>query len=138
MLSLLYLDLDGFKQINDRHGHHRGDEVLQQAVTRIQGELRRTSDLVGRIGGDEFVIALAHSGPTDLAASQLAANIVARLCEPFDLGAGIVVEMGVSIGLASFPRHGRQRRELMHAADEAMYWVKRHGKNAYVTALSTA
>ena len=137
-LSLLYLDLDGFKQINDRHGHHRGDEVLQQAVTRIQGELRRTSDLVGRIGGDEFVIALAHSGATDLAASQLAANIVARLGEPFDLGAGIVVEMGVSIGLASFPRHGRQRRELMHAADEAMYWVKRHGKNAYVTALSAA
>ena len=135
-LSLLYLDLDGFKQINDRHGHHRGDEVLQQAVTRIQGELRRTSDLVGRIGGDEFVIALAHSGPTDLAASQLAANIVARLCEPFELGDGIVVEMGVSIGMASFPRHGRQRRELMHAADEAMYWVKRHGKSAYAAALT--
>ena len=137
-LSLLYLDLDGFKQINDRHGHHRGDEVLQQAVARIQGELRRTSDLVGRIGGDEFVIALAHSGPTDLAASQLAAHIVARLCEPFELGDGIVVEMGVSIGMASFPRHGRQRRELMHAADEAMYWVKRHGKNAYAAALTEA
>ena len=137
-LSLLYLDLDGFKQINDRHGHHRGDEVLQQAVTRIQGELRRTSDLVGRIGGDEFVIALAHSGPTDLAASQLAAHIVARLCEPFELGDGIVVEMGVSIGVASFPRHGRHRRELMHAADEAMYWVKRHGKNAYAAALTEA
>ncbi len=56
----------------------------------------------------------------------------------FDLGAGIVVEMGVSIGLASFPRHGRQRRELMHAADEAMYRIKRHGKNAYVTALTEA
>ena len=135
-LSLLYLDLDGFKQINDRHGHHRGDEVLQQAVTRIQGELRRTSDLVGRIGGDEFVIALAHSGPTDLAASQLAANIVARLCEPFELGDDIVVEMGVSIGMANYPRHGRHRRELMHAADEAMYWVKRHGKNAYAAALT--
>jgi diguanylate cyclase (GGDEF)-like protein/PAS domain S-box-containing protein len=135
-LSLLYLDLDGFKQINDRHGHHRGDEVLQQAVIRIQGELRRTSDLVGRIGGDEFVIALAHSGPTDLAASQLAANIVARLCEPFELGDGIVVDMGVSIGMASFPRHGRHRRELMHAADEAMYWVKRNGKNAYAAALA--
>ena len=135
-LSLLYLDLDGFKQINDLHGHHRGDEVLQQVVVRIQGELRRTSDLVGRLGGDEFVIALAHSGPTDAAASQLAANIVARLCEPFDLGGGIVVRMGASVGLASYPRHGRHRRELMHAADEAMYWVKRHGKNAYVTALT--
>ena len=135
-MSLLYLDLDGFKQVNDRHGHHGGDEVLQQAVQRIQSELRRTSDLVGRLGGDEFVIALAHSGPTDHAASQLAANIVARLCQPFTLADGSVVDMGVSIGLASFPRHGRQRRELMHAADEAMYWVKRNGKNAYVTALA--
>lgn len=77
--------------------------MLQQAVTHIQGELRRISDLVGRIGGDEFVIALARSDPTDLAASQLAAHIVARLCGPFELGDGIVVEMGVSIGLAKLP-----------------------------------
>ena len=137
-LTLLYLDLDGFKQINDRHGHHHGDEVLQQAVQRIQVELRRNTDLVGRIGGDEFVIALAHSGPTDVAASQIAANIVARLCEPFALGGGGVAEIGVSIGMASYPRHGRHRRELMHAADEAMYWVKRHGKNGYATALTEA
>ena len=137
-LTLLYLDLDGFKQINDRHGHHHGDEVLQQAVQRIQAELRRNTDLVGRIGGDEFVVALAHSGPTDVAASQIAANIVARLCEPFALGGGAVAEIGVSIGMASYPRHGRHRRELMHAADEAMYWVKRHGKNGYATALAEA
>ena len=136
-LTLLYLDLDGFKQINDRHGHHHGDEVLQQAVQRIQAELRRNTDLVGRIGGDEFVVALAHSGPTDVAASQIAASIVARLCEPFELDGGrAVAEIGVSIGMASFPRHGRHRRELMHAADEAMYWVKRHGKNGYATALA--
>ncbi len=136
-LTLLYLDLDGFKQINDRHGHHHGDEVLQQAVQRIQAELRRNTDLVGRIGGDEFVVALAHSGPTDVAASQIAAAIVARLCEPFELDGGrAVAEIGVSIGMASFPRHGRHRRELMHAADEAMYWVKRHGKNGYATALT--
>jgi diguanylate cyclase (GGDEF)-like protein len=134
-LTLLYLDLDGFKQINDRHGHHHGDEVLQQAVQRIQSELRRTSDLVGRIGGDEFVVALANSGPTDVAASQIAANIVARLCEPFDLAGAGAAQIGVSIGMASYPRHGRHRRELMRAADEAMYWVKRNGKNAYVTAL---
>jgi diguanylate cyclase (GGDEF)-like protein len=135
-LTLLYLDLDGFKQINDRHGHHQGDVLLQQAVQRIQAELRRTSDLIGRIGGDEFVVALANSGPTDVAASQIAANIVARLCEPFDLGAAGAARIGVSIGMASFPRHGRHRRELMRAADEAMYWVKRNGKNAYVTALT--
>ena len=138
-LTLLYLDLDGFKQINDRHGHHHGDEVLQQAVQRIQAELRRNTDLVGRIGGDEFVVALAHSGPTDVAASQIAANIVARLCEPFELGGGGGgAEIGVSIGMASYPRHGRHRRELMHAADEAMYWVKRNGKNGYATALAEA
>jgi diguanylate cyclase (GGDEF)-like protein/PAS domain S-box-containing protein len=134
-LTLLYLDLDGFKQINDRLGHHQGDEVLQQAVQRIQAELRRNSDLVGRVGGDEFVVALVHSGPTDVAASQIAANIVARLCEPFDLGSAGAARIGVSIGMASFPRHGRHRRELMHAADEAMYWVKRNGKNGYATAL---
>jgi len=134
-LTLLYLDLDGFKQINDRLGHHHGDEVLQQAVQRIQAELRRNSDLLGRVGGDEFVVALVHSGPTDVAASQIAANIVARLCEPFDLGSAGSARIGVSIGMAGFPRHGRHRRELMHAADEAMYWVKRNGKNGYVTAL---
>ena len=133
-VTLLYLDLDGFKQVNDRLGHAAGDQVLQQAVRRIMGELRRSSDVVGRVGGDEFVIVLQHGEAAEAAAAQIAANLVATLCAPFELDGDARVEIGVSIGMACFPRHGTRRRDLMHAADEAMYAVKRHGKNAYASA----
>jgi diguanylate cyclase (GGDEF)-like protein/PAS domain S-box-containing protein len=133
-MTLLYLDLDGFKQVNDRLGHACGDQVLQEATRRITGELRRASDLVGRIGGDEFVVVLQHGDAAGAVAAQIAAHIVERLCEPFALDGGASAALGVSIGLASYPRHGSRRRDLMHAADAAMYAVKRHGKNAYASA----
>jgi diguanylate cyclase (GGDEF)-like protein/PAS domain S-box-containing protein len=134
-MSLLYLDLDGFKAINDLHGHASGDRVLQQVTARIGTELRRASDVVGRIGGDEFLIVLPHDGAGDTAAAHIAQAVLARTAQPIELDDGQRVQVGVSIGLASFPRHGASRRELMHAADEAMYAVKRHGKNAVASAL---
>ena len=137
-MTLLYLDLDGFKAINDRYGHTSGDQVLQQATRRMTGELRRASDFVGRVGGDEFVIVLQQGDSGDLAAAQLAAGVVQRLCEPFLLDQGASVSIGVSIGIAGYPRHGTRRRDLMHAADEAMYAVKRHGKNGYASAMMPA
>jgi diguanylate cyclase (GGDEF)-like protein/PAS domain S-box-containing protein len=133
-MTLLYLDLDGFKQVNDRLGHACGDQVLQEVTRRITGELRRNSDLVGRIGGDEFVVVLQHGDAAGAVAAQIAAHIVERLCQPFELDGGASAALGVSIGLASYPRHGSRRRDLMHAADAAMYAVKRHGKNAYASA----
>jgi len=133
-MSLLYLDLDGFKSINDRHGHASGDRVLQQVTARIRAELRRASDVVGRIGGDEFLIVLPNDGAADTTAAHVAAAVLARTAQPIELDDGVVVQVGVSIGLASYPRHGATRRELVHAADEAMYEVKRHGKNAVASA----
>jgi diguanylate cyclase (GGDEF)-like protein/PAS domain S-box-containing protein len=136
-LTLLYVDLDGFKQVNDTWGHKSGDHVLQQATQRLLRSVRRTSDRVGRIGGDEFVIVLPHRGPDEGAAAQVAAGALARLCEPIEIDGGCTVSLAASIGLATFPRDGRSRRELMHAADEAMYAVKRHGKNSFASAWGT-
>jgi diguanylate cyclase (GGDEF)-like protein/PAS domain S-box-containing protein len=135
--TLIYLDLDGFKLVNDRHGHAAGDEVLRVTARRVAGELRRETDFMGRIGGDEFLVVLPHADCSDADATRFAARIVERLCEPFVLEDGTSVSIGVSAGIASFPRHGQHRRELAHAADEAMYAVKRHGKNAYATALTS-
>jgi diguanylate cyclase (GGDEF)-like protein len=137
-MSLVYLDLDGFKSINDRHGHASGDRVLQQVTARIRAELRRASDVVGRIGGDEFLIVLPNDGAADTTAAHIAASVLAGTARPIELDDGVVVQVGVSIGLASFPRHGTSRRELVHAADEAMYEVKRHGKNAVASALANS
>lgn len=134
-MTLLYLDLDGFKQVNDELGHKAGDQVLQQVTQRVTQGLRRASDFVGRIGGDEFVVVLQHSGPGDMAAAQIAASVLEQVRAPVVLDSGLPVQIGVSIGMAGFPRHGATRRELMHAADEAMYAVKRHGKNAFAVAV---
>ncbi|NRF72097.1 diguanylate cyclase [Aquincola sp. S2] len=132
-MALLYIDLDGFKQVNDRLGHKAGDAVLQRCAERLQAAVRRASDLVGRIGGDEFIVALTHSGPQDIAVAQIAQHIVTLLCEPLAID-GEPVQIGASIGIACFPHHGTQRRQLMQAADEAMYEVKRSGKNSFAMA----
>lgn len=122
-LTLLYLDLDGFKPINDRHGHSAGDTVLQEIACRVLSLLRR-NDTFARIGGDEFAIILAD--PED-AESQ--ADIVVDKCRdairrPIDIG-GTVISVGVSIGIAHFPGDGATEAELLERADGAMYSAKR-------------
>ncbi len=134
-LSLIYIDLDGFKQINDRLGHKAGDRVLQQCATRMQSALRRSSDLAGRIGGDEFVLVLNHLGPGDAALTETAELLLERLRQPIELDSGERVQVGASLGIASYPRHGGSRRQLLQAADAAMYEVKRSGKNSFAHAL---
>lgn len=134
-LAVIYADLDGFKQINDSLGHKAGDQVLQRVAERMQAVLRRSSDVVGRMGGDEFVLLLNRLGSDDLVLAQIAAQLLDRLQEHITLEDGTVVSIGVSLGIACYPRHGDNRKQLMHAADEAMYEVKRHGKNAYAMAI---
>jgi diguanylate cyclase (GGDEF)-like protein/PAS domain S-box-containing protein len=131
---VMYLDLDGFKQVNDRLGHKAGDRVLVECAHRMLGAVRRSSDLVGRLGGDEFIVALHRTGPEDEVVETIAQALVCNLCEPIDLDDGITARVGASIGIASFPRHGTTRRGLLHAADKAMYSVKRRGKNGYAMA----
>ncbi|NRR31691.1 GGDEF domain-containing protein [Oxalobacteraceae bacterium] len=124
---LLLIDLDGFKLVNDTHGHHCGDQVLQQVSERLISHCRR-DDVVCRLGGDEF--ALIVEGFAPLSASCLARKIVAALCQPMQL-AELTVTIGCSIGISEFPRCADNPETLVQQADEAMYRVKRQGKNAF-------
>jgi diguanylate cyclase (GGDEF)-like protein len=131
---VMYVDLDGFKQVNDALGHKGGDRVLVECAHRMLGSVRRASDLVGRLGGDEFIVALHRTGPDDEVVETIARTLVQRLCEPIGLDDDGQVRIGASIGIAAFPRHGASRRAVMDAADAAMYRVKRGGKNAFAHA----
>ncbi|HEV7662028.1 MAG TPA: EAL domain-containing protein, partial [Chloroflexota bacterium] len=120
-LTLLLVDLDRFKEINDTFGHHYGDVLLQQIGPRLRG-LLRASDTIARLGGDEFGILLPATDATNAAA---VAQLLLRTLEaPFDLD-GQAVEIGASIGVASYPAHGDDAATLLRAADVAMYVAKR-------------
>ena len=134
-VSVLCVDLDGFKQVNDEFGHHAGDQVLVACAERMQAAVRRSSDLVGRLGGDEFLVALRDVGPSDPALCVTAAALLDALKLPFLLEDGTQVWIGASIGIACLPRHGSDRPSLTHAADAAMYEVKRGGKNCFAMAI---
>lgn len=133
--TVMGIDLDGFKQVNDRLGHAAGDRVLVEVARRMRAAVRRSSDTVGRMGGDEFLVLLGQIDAGDESASKIAATLIETLSEPIDLDEGQQVRVGASVGIASFPRHGQTRKQLLHAADIAMYEVKRTGKNAYALAL---
>ena len=134
-VSVLYIDLDGFKQVNDTMGHKAGDQVLMQCAKRMQACLRRSSDVIGRVGGDEFIIGLQGVGPSDPVLGQIAEAIVHSLCEPIVLDDGRIARVGASVGMACFPLHGGSRKQVMAEADQAMYAVKHSGKNAYAMAM---
>ena len=132
-LSLVMLDLDDFKQVNDTHGHLQGDEVLQ-AIGRILDAESRGIDEAARYGGEEFVVALPETGIEG--ALEVAERIRARIeAEPVPMldGKG-ELRITASIGAASFPVSAHTVRELIAAADEALYRAKRDGKNRVVAA----
>lgn len=132
--AVLFVDLDGFKDINDSHGHAAGDMVLRIVAERLLNCVR-DSDVVGRIGGDEFVVVLSHISRKD-DASGIAGKIIEKLSEPMDVQ-GARCQVGASIGIAVYPEHGRDESSLLRAADDAMYLVKNSGKNAYRYARKT-
>lgn len=123
-LACLFLDLDNFKPINDDNGHDAGDEMLRVIVQRI-GEQLREVDLVARIGGDEFVVALLDCGSAD-DALQTANRILAMVRRPIPWQ-GQSFTLGCSGGIALYPDHARDRNDLIAAADQAMYRAKRKG-----------
>jgi diguanylate cyclase (GGDEF)-like protein len=128
--ALLYCDLDGFKDVNDLHGHEAGDLVLRLVAERVRA-LVRDGDLTIRIGGDEFLIALV--GPvTDAAAAEIAEKIHRQVTGTVDI-AGEVVEVGLSIGVV-VPRVGEGVDSLVARADAAMYEAKHTGRGRVVTA----
>ncbi|MDP4536952.1 diguanylate cyclase [Alkalimonas collagenimarina] len=128
-LSILYIDGDGFKAVNDTYGHAAGDEVIKNMACRIQQNLRST-DLIARLGGDEFCVLIdAAESPEHI--DQLCEKIIAQVSQPMTLPDQSIVNVSVSIGVACFPIHGHSVEELLHAADTAMYQVKRSGRNGY-------
>jgi diguanylate cyclase len=121
-LAVLYLDLDGFKAVNDRGGHEAGDRLLCDVAQRLQDGLRQ-GDLVARVGGDEFVVLLPGCRDTE-AARAIAESLRARLSPPYTLPDG-AFQLDASVGIACFPLDGSDPDTLMAQADRAMYAAKR-------------
>jgi diguanylate cyclase (GGDEF)-like protein/PAS domain S-box-containing protein len=126
--AVMFLDLDGFKEINDRHGHEFGDLVLKATADRINDEIRET-DTVARIGGDEFVIILS-SLPESNIADRIAASVIDRIAQPVKIRSNEVT-ISASIGISLYPENGATAEELIRSADKAMYRIKRQGKNGF-------
>jgi diguanylate cyclase (GGDEF)-like protein len=125
--ALLFLDMDGFKSVNDTHGHEEGDELLRQFGARLQQAVRKT-DLVARLAGDEFVVVL--EGLRDAQeAYEKAARLLSVLRSPYKLKRA-AAEVGASIGVAlHLPDTGHDLDAWLARADSAMYAAKRNGKN---------
>lgn len=124
--AIFYLDLDGFKAINDQHGHDAGDQTLITAIDRFKSTIR-DSDMIARLGGDEFAL-VAHNAADREQLSMLAHRLIESLEQPIKLPGG-EVKLGVSIGIASYPQNGQSIDDLLTAADVAMYQAKHQGKN---------
>ncbi|OGQ97688.1 MAG: diguanylate cyclase response regulator [Deltaproteobacteria bacterium RIFOXYD12_FULL_57_12] len=127
-MAMVYLDLDGFKQINDTLGHGTGDVLLKMVSGRLVATVR-AEDTVARLGGDEFIIALWHISGSDYAAT-VAAKVIKAVSQPYDIE-GHTVNITVSAGVSIYPVHGEDADTLMKNADLALYKAKSAGKNAY-------
>ncbi len=130
-ISLLFLDLDGFKQVNDNSGHHAGDCLLKEVAQRLKQELREI-DAAGRLGGDEFVLLLENAPhtvvPAHLTAQAVAARLIETLRQPYRHN-DKTHSISASIGIALYPEHGTSAETLLLNADQAMYRAKDGGKN---------
>ncbi len=128
-LTLMMIDLDRFKQVNDTLGHHAGDEVLTHIANRLRAAVRDV-DYTARHGGDEFAILLNDIEPSQ--SSIISARLIASLNQKIILKDGNITSVGASIGIAYVPKGFKvDRRELIQKADEAMYYIKKSGRNDF-------
>jgi diguanylate cyclase (GGDEF)-like protein len=128
VVAFLYMDLDGFKRVNDSLGHDAGDILLQQCAARLTASLRE-GDLAVRLGGDEFLL-LIHATPATWRseAGAVANRVITAITAPVILGGGDEARVGTSLGIAAWPTNGDSFGDVMHRADQTLYAVKRAGK----------
>lgn len=129
--ALLMLDLNGFKSVNDRHGHAVGDYLLKSVAARLRVSLRAT-DVAARLGGDEFAVLL--EGTSEVSdALQIGQKTATLLSQPYECG-GITLQVSAGIGVSLYPLHGQSMAALVQAADQAMYVAKRNATRRVVLA----
>lgn len=128
VLALLFIDLDGFKKVNDTLGHSIGDQLLKIVAERLHSSIRET-DMAARMGGDEFTVILSNLEDIESAAS-MADKLIKAINQPIVLD-GNTCHVGASIGIAAYPYHAGNSNSLINAADSAMYQAKASGRNKY-------
>ena len=129
-LAILYIDLDGFKAVNDQHGHDAGDQILREVATRISASIRG-SDIAARLGGDEFAVALIDA---EFASAQaFGKHLIETLSQPYQIGA-VQASIGASVGIAGYPDSATDMQTLLIHADRAMYRAKELGKGRLAVA----
>lgn len=129
IMSVLFIDLDGFKAVNDTYGHEKGDIVLKAVADRLP-RIVRVNDLCFRFGGDEFVV-LLRDVKDRLHPCLVARRLIHSISQNIMIDESTAAKVGASIGIASFPHDGADMEELLKSADEAMYRAKKLGKNNY-------
>jgi diguanylate cyclase (GGDEF)-like protein len=127
-LAVMYIDLDGFKELNDTYGHALGDSALQQAASRMRSVLRK-NEAAGRVGGDEFAL-LVSSFDGEAQLGEIAKRILTALRDPIGNG-DTRARLSASIGIAIYPQHGESAEQLVEHADRAMYQAKRRAGDGY-------
>ena len=127
-ISILFIDLDGFKPVNDKYGHDVGDRLLKEVAARLLTCVRE-GDTAARLGGDEFVVTLLESGRERAVA--VAKRILEKLRLPYQLGKKTIASISASIGIAEYPAQAEKLDALLIAADQAMYAAKESGKDRY-------
>ena len=132
-VTVMFIDLDGFKKVNDVHGHKSGDEVLVEISKRLK-LLIRESDTIARLGGDEFTASFIDIDDKDLDIDILANRIINSLSKPIILQNDHTVKVGISIGIAQFPNDGGSLEELLRISDAGMYTSKALGGNTFTYA----
>ena len=128
-LALLFIDLDGFKNINDTKGHHVGDQLLQTIAKRIQACIR-SSDIASRLGGDEFVVLIPQIKEAE-DTKKVAQKLINAIAKPVTTDEDVNINVSASIGIALYPKHASDGNTLLINADLAMYEAKSKGKNGY-------
>lgn len=127
---VVFIDLDGFKQVNDHFGHEAGDQLLKQVATRLKTYCGK-SDAIARMGGDEFILGFRQTDDSTNTIELLANQLIQSISQPVTLANGHTANVGASIGISVFPDDGQEVETLIQKSDKRMYWSKTHGKGTF-------